>query len=211
MPSAALTAAVTTIGLVCACADNGLADQPGRSPEPMKESAVRSLVRRAQTTTAGDATDLVLALDKEIRVRWGDFESFPISIVRREDLAVTLTTPFMGFRRALVEHLRLRQPLGEVPWVGYVVIAVSPERLEAPDIERLVIERDGRIVAPVQNRLRPMSFTNGRGETATIHAGELYFPTWTVASGAVVTVRATTRDGTELTREITDSELRRLR
>jgi hypothetical protein len=206
-----MTAAVAIASLTFGFAGNGLADQPGRSPEAMKESAVRSLVRRAQATTAGDATDLVLALDKEIRARWGDFESFPISIVKREDLTVTLTTPFMGFRRALVEHLRLRQPLDEVPWVGYVVIAVSPERLEAPDIERLVLERDGRIVAPVQNRLRSMSFTNGRGETATIHAGELYFPIWTVASGAVVIVRATTRDGTEFTCEIPESELRRLR
>jgi hypothetical protein len=206
-----MNAAAAGFCVLFVLADNGLAGQRDRAYEAMKESAVRSLVRRAQAATAGDATDLVLALDKDVRARWGDFESFPVSIVKREDLTVTLTTPFMGFRRALVEHLRMRQPLDEVRWVENVVIAVSPERLAAPDIERLIVERDGQTVTSVQSRLRPMTFTNGHGETATIHAGELHFPAWAVAPGAAVVVRATTKDGTEFVREIPESELRRLR
>jgi hypothetical protein len=38
---------------------------------------------------------MLLALDRRFRARWGDFESFPVSIVRREDLTITLSTPYL--------------------------------------------------------------------------------------------------------------------
>jgi hypothetical protein len=186
--------------------------QPAGTPnDVVAEAAVRALVRQAQAKASGDPTELVLALDRAVRARWGDFESFPLSIVRREDLVITLTTPFMGFRRALAEHLRMRQPLRDVTWVATVVIVVSPERLEAPDIERLVVERDGRAIGPLKDLLRPMTYTNGRDEKAVIHSGELHFPVSAFAPGATVTIRAVPKDGAEFVFTLQDSQLRPLR
>ena len=123
-----------------------------------------------------------------MRARWGDFESFPISIVRQETLSVVLTTPFLRYRRTLTEYLKIDRPLADIPWIDGVVVSVEPLRIDAPDITAVVIERGGRPVPPVESRLRLMTFTNGSGEQAAIHAGEVRFPLSAVAPGAQVTV-----------------------
>jgi hypothetical protein len=63
--------------------------------EPMTAARVRALTREAAAEARGDKNEMVLALDRRFRARWGDFESFPVSIVRREDLTITLSTPYL--------------------------------------------------------------------------------------------------------------------
>ena len=89
--------------------------------EPVTESRVRALAREAQSEAKGDKTDTVLALDRRFRERFGDFESFPITIVKREDLSVVLSTPFMTYRRALAEYLRMNDPIAKIPWISTAV------------------------------------------------------------------------------------------
>jgi len=43
----------------------------------------------------GDGNTLVLGLDRRFRERWGDFESFPVSITKRDDITIVLTMPYM--------------------------------------------------------------------------------------------------------------------
>src|SRR5262245_32116762 len=73
--------------------------------ELMAEARVRELVRQAAREAKGDPTETVLRLDRRVRDRWGDFESFPLSIVRNDDLLVTLTAPYLSFRNSLVDML----------------------------------------------------------------------------------------------------------
>ena len=54
--------------------------------------------------------------------RFGDFESFPITIVKREDLSIVLSTPFMTYRRTLAEYLRMGDPLARIPWIPSAVV-----------------------------------------------------------------------------------------
>jgi hypothetical protein len=138
---------------------------------------------------------MLLALDRRFRARWGDFESFPVSIVRREDLSITLSTPYMTYRRALADHLRMSDSLAGIKWIEGGVVTVSPGRIGAPDITRVVVERDGKPVPPLEILLRAMSFTNGSGETAVIHAGDVRFPMSAFAPGAAVTLTAVPQDG----------------
>jgi hypothetical protein len=79
--------------------------QQGGAPSA---SAVRMLTRQAQSEAKGDHNAVVLALDKRVRAGWGDFESFPVSIVRRQDITISLATPYMSYRSALIAHLRMR-------------------------------------------------------------------------------------------------------
>jgi len=116
----------------------------------MTAGRIRALTRNAQAKAA-DATEIVLALDASVRAEWGDFESFPISIVRREDLAIRLTTPYVAYRRTLANYLRIDRRLDEIPWVAAAVVDVEPARIDAPDIIRIVVERGGTAVAPVEN------------------------------------------------------------
>ena len=163
--------------------------------EPITVARVRALAREAEAEGKGDKSEIVLALDRKFRQRWGEFESFPVSILRREDLSLLLSTPYMTYRRALAEYLRMGDPLANIPWVPTAVVSVSPAQIGSPDIIKIIVERDGKAVAPLETRLKPMSFANGSGQTAIIHAGEVRFPMSAFAPGASVTVTAVPASG----------------
>lgn len=177
----------------------------------MTAAAVRAMTKEAESAARGDKNEVVLGLDSRVRARWGDFESFPITIVRREDLSIVLSTPFMTYRRALAEYLRMGDSLDRIPWVPTAVISISPSRLEAPDIIRVVVERNGKEVAAAENLLKPMAFTNGSGDSATIHAGEVRFPMTAFAAGGAVRISAVPAKGERFTYELDDSQLQTLR
>jgi hypothetical protein len=174
-------------------------------------SAVRTMTRDAQAEGKGDSSAIVLALDKRVRARWGDFETFPVSIVRRQDLTIYLATPYMAYRRAVIEHLRMREVLTAVPWTDAAVISVSPERIDAPDITAVIVTRDGREIKPLRSQLRPMQFSNGGGASASLHAGEVHFPMNAFAPGAEVVVRVLSAPGEPFVVTLPDDQLRQLK
>jgi hypothetical protein len=90
-------------------------------------------------------------------------------------------------------------------------VSVSPERIEAPDITRVGVARDGREIPPIVNRLRPMQFTNGSGDTASLHAGEVQFPMTAFAPGATVTVTVAPSTGNPFVLTLENSQLQQLR
>ena len=175
--------------------------------EPVTADRVRALARAAESEARGDKTEVVLGLDQRFRARWGEFESFPITIVKREDLSVVLSTPFMAYRRALAEYLRMNEPISRVPWVPAAVITIDPLQINAPDITRVVVERNGKPVPPEQSTLKPMTFTNGSGDSAVMHAGDVRFPMSAFAPGATVTVSAVPRTGDPFSVMLDDSQL----
>jgi hypothetical protein len=179
--------------------------------EPMTAAAVRAMTKEAESAARGDKNEVVLGLDSRVRARWGDFESFPITIVRREDLSIVLSTPFMTYRRALAEYLRMGDSLDRLPWIPTAVISISPSRLEAPDILRVIVERNGKEIPAAENLLKPMSFTNGSGDSATIHAGEVRFPMTAFAAGGPVKISAVPAKGDSFTYELDDSQLATLK
>jgi hypothetical protein len=183
----------------------------GQTREPIPESRVRELARQAARDRRGDPTEIVLALDQRVRERWGDFESFPLTIVRDEDLLVTVTAPYMSFRNSLVDMLRSGRPMDRAVWTNMVVVAISPKRLGAADIESVDVSRNIRPVAPVRLALRPMSFSSGTGEEAVIHAGEVGFPLSAFSPGGAVVLTLTPRRGNPIVHAFSDDELNTLK
>jgi hypothetical protein len=177
----------------------------------MTPAAVRALTKEAESAARGDKNEVVLGLDTRVRAKFGDFESFPVTIVRREDLSIILSTPFMTYRRALAEYLRMEDSLDRIPWIPAAVIAISPSRLQAPDVVRVVVERNGKAVQPTENLLKPMAFTNGSGDSATIHAGEVRFPMSAFAPGGTVKITAVPASGDSFTYELDDTQLATLK
>ena len=169
------------------------------------------MTKEAEAEGKGDNSAIVMALDKRVRARWGDFESFPLSIVRRQDLTISLAMPYMTYRRAVIAHLRMREALTDIPWIDAAVISVSPDRLEAPDISRLVVERDGKEVAPLRSLLRPMQFSNGSGDSASLHAGDVHYPLSAFAPGAGVRISAIPAAGEPFVFTLDDTDLRQLK
>jgi len=157
--------------------------------QPQLASArIREMARQASREAHGDTTELVMALDRRVRETWGDFESFPLSIVRDESMLVTLTPPYLGYRRSLIDMLRTGRPIEQAVWTGTVEVAIGPRRLDAPDIESVELTRDARPIAPVKSTLRPMTFSDASGTSRAIHSGEILFDPSAFAPGAVVTL-----------------------
>src|SRR6185503_9222396 len=109
----AYNARVRRLALVLAVATTLSPAAAAQRTEPLTASRVRALAIEAEAEGKGDKTEIVLALDRKFRQHWGDFESFPISILKREDLTIVLSLPFMTYRRTLVEYLRMEKPLAE--------------------------------------------------------------------------------------------------
>ena len=173
----------------------------------MTARQIRALTAGVQSARHVDKSDMVLDLDARVRARWGDFESFPVSIVRQDMLSVVLTTPFLRYRRTLAQYLKIDRPLADIPWIDGVVVSVEPLRIDAPDITDVVIERGGRKVPPIESRLRPMTFANGSGEQAALHAGDVRFPLSAVAPGAPVTISVVPSTGTPLVTVLAEAQL----
>jgi hypothetical protein len=169
------------------------------------------MTRDAQAEGKGDSSAIVLALDKRVRARWGDFETFPVSIVRRQDLTIYLATPYMAYRRAVIEHLRMREALTAVPWTGAAVISVSPERIDAPDVTGVTVTRDGREIKPLRSQLRPMQFSDGTGNSASLHAGEVHFPMAAFSPGGVVVISVSSASSEPFVATLQDDQLRLLK
>jgi hypothetical protein len=183
----------------------------GQSRAPVTESRVRALARQASRDARGDPSELVLVLDRRVREQWGDFESFPLSVVRNDDLLVTVTAPYMAFRRSLVDVLRSRRPFKAATWTGSVVVAIAPRRLGAPDVASAVISRDGRAVSPIRSALRPMTFSNGTGDEGVIHAGEVHFAPSAFSPGGTVVLTLAPRSVASIVYTFGDAELSTLR
>jgi len=184
---------------------------PAQSPDPISESRIRALARQAARDAKGDPTELVLVLDRRVRERWGDFESFPVTIVRDEDLLVAVTAPYLSFRNSLMDMLRSGRPIDQAVWTNMVVVGITPRRLGAADIESVVVLRDARPVAPIKSALQPTRFSNGAGQEGVIHAGEIGFPPSAFAPGSTVLLTLVPRGGNPMIHAFTDDELRGLR
>jgi hypothetical protein len=177
----------------------------------MTAATIRTLVKEAQSAARGDNDEFVLGLDARVRARWGDFESFPISIVRRDDLRVMLSAPYMTYRRTLAEYLLIDRPVADVPWIDAAVVAVEPLQIGAPDVLRITVERGDRDVRALDSQLRPMTFANGSGGAAVLHAGDVRFPMTAFAPGATVTIAAIPAEGASFVATLNDSQLSTLK
>jgi len=183
----------------------------GQTREVLAEAPVRDLARQAAREAKGEPTELVLALDRRVRERWGDFESFPLTIVQTDDLLVALSAPYMAFRNSLIDMLRSGRSIDRAVWANLVTVAITPRRLDAQDIESVAVTRNNQEIEPIRNALRRMRFSNGTGEDRMIHAGDISFPPAAFSPGGTVVLTLKPRGTDPIVRSFTDDELRRLR
>jgi hypothetical protein len=75
---------------------------------------------------------------------------------------------------------------------------VSPSRIDAPDIVKIVVERDGKVVAPRLSELKPTVLTTRMGAKALLHAGTIIYPCSAFDPDAAVRVIAIPEAGRTL-------------
>jgi hypothetical protein len=182
-----------------------------QTSEVMSEVRVRDFVRQAAREAKGDPTEIILDLDRRVRERWGDFESFPLSIVRNEDLLVAVTGPYLSFRNSLVDMLRSGRSINQAVWTNVVAVTVTPRRLGAPDIDSIVVTKNNQMVAPTRNALRPMRFSSGTGEEGVLHAGEVWFPTSAFVPAATIVMTLIVHGADPIVHTFNDDELKTMK
>jgi hypothetical protein len=179
--------------------------------EVMSEARIRDFVRQAAREAKSDPTETILNLDRRVRERWGDFESFPVSIVRNEDLLVAVTAPYLSFRNSLIDMLRSGRSLNRAVWINMVTVTVTPRRLGAPDVDSVAVTRNNQTVLPSKNALRSMRFSSGTGQEGVLHAGDVGFPPSAFAPGGTVVMTLTPHGADPIVHAFSDDELQTLK
>ncbi len=134
-------------------------------------------VAREAYEASSDLNAVIKAIDKAVGANTGFLTMNPaISLTNHPALDAIVISPFTGYRRALSEAVRKREPLENVQVVEGVIVAISPSQLNAPDIIKVVVTRDGKDVAQITSKLKPTELTNRMGAKAILHAGSTIFP-----------------------------------
>jgi len=125
-----------------------------------------------------------------------------------EGLSIEVIFPYSLYRSQLKEAIRKREPLADVAIpAGVISVTVTPSRIDAPDIIKIVVERDGKEVPPVLNGLKPTEVTTRMGAKDVLHAGVVAFPCAAFAPRGSSRIIAIPEAGTNITHEISDVEL----
>lgn len=176
-------------------------------------SKIRALTKEAATEAAGDADALIAKLDAKVSELNGgvDVDVVGPTIYYDERLMIGLFTPYAVYRVGLTEALRKRDPIDAVPWITTAFVSVSPSQISSPDIIKVIVERDGKVVPPVSSTLKPQVFTTRMGAKELIHSGRVHYPMSAFAPGATVLITAIPESGPNLSLKLTDEQLRTLR
>jgi hypothetical protein len=108
------------------------------------------------------------------------------------------------------ESIRKMEPDRRVPWSHDVVVLVLPTTIEAPDIEKVVLMRDGSIVSPVQSTLAPATLTTAMGASVVVHRGAITYPLSAFDPGASVVLTAIPATGHNIVATISQDDLQKI-
>lgn len=176
----------------------------GCSPSASQMKAAAAKLRSEQP----DASAFVHSLDVAVGLDTEFISRHPASIVHHsDDLSVMVFFPYATYRLALTEALRKREPVGDIAVPSGVVIMVSPSRIDSPDILKVIVERDGKEIAPIANSLTPKPMQTRIGAKALLHAGEIVFPCAAFLPGARVHVIAIPASGRNIEQDIAPEDL----
>jgi hypothetical protein len=162
------------VAMLCsahAAAANGQTTDCSPSMAELKKTAIA-----AKAANPGDDFAVIKAMDKAAGIDTGYATQHPaISLSKIERLSAYLTLPFLSYRLAVSEALRKRESIEGVQLPAGVIVSVSPSTLDAPDIIKVVVTRNGVDVQPVASTLKPTELTTRMGAKVVLHAGELLF------------------------------------
>jgi hypothetical protein len=176
------------------------------TPEELHQMAAGQLAK------SPDEMDLLRAMDASMGFSTAYMNTHPGEVVFMSDaLGVVVTSPYRMFRDGIVEAFRKREPLTGIQVPAGVVVSISPMQIDAPDIVKLIVARDGKEVRPIVSALRPKEFTTRMGVKFVVHAGTVVLPCSAFAPGAAVVVTAIPDHGGNIIKTFSDAELMRLK
>lgn len=168
-------------------------------------ASLRSLALSTWDATH-DGDRVLAALDAQLGPYGNDWAQ-DIDYARREGLSFAVFIPSRTYRSAVADALRKREPLAAVPVNEAVVISVGVMTMDAPNIEKVIVERNGKVVLPIGGSLRPQTFTNRMNAKTVRNDGALLYPCSAFMPGAEVVVTGIPSAGDNFERRFTSDEL----
>jgi hypothetical protein len=190
-----------------------------RSAEPQTQpaqgnitmEALRPLVTAAAAEANNHPEKTVDALDKAVRARWGEFDNKVVVLFNTKALTAILSGPYVNYRYELQAALRKMNPINDLPFEDYFTIEVAPYQIDSPDIEKIVVQRDGQTIEPLANELQPKEFATRLGGKTMLHAGRITYPLNAFAPNGMVTVTLIPASGNNIVTKLESKRLARLR
>ncbi len=159
-----------------------------------------------------DVNNFIVALDKAVGFDTGSADMIysDETVHRSDEISIAVSFPYRQYRADLIEAIRTREPIAQVAVPGRVVVSVFVFQIGAPNIMKVVVERNGREVKPVASTLRPTTQCTALGATATLNEGQVSFACSAFAPGASVTVIAIPTAGANFTKAFNSATLVKL-
>ena len=129
-----------------------------------------------------------------------------------DGLKILLAGPLAQFEADAMQHVRKFEPVTTTAWVPDVSIIVSPERIDALDIEKVIVQRNGVVVPPLRSSLVPQELVTAMNARKTIHAGVVHYSLDSFMHGPGITVNviAVPVSGSNIVKRFDAMQLRRI-
>lgn len=184
-----------------------------KEAEPLvrvNEAQARGILAEAGAIAKND----VGVFDKEFRSRVAriapDFQG-PRFVIDSPALSIIISGPLGAFFSEARERVRKFEPLAPPPtWPPEIQLIVNPKQINAPDIEKVVVQRNGNIVPAIRTTLAPRQMVTAMGAKSMIRAGVVTYPlsAFEPGAGVMVTVIAIPASGSNITHAFDSLELR---
>jgi len=119
--------------------------------------------------------------------------------------------PTSGLYLSASDLIRQRKPVSGAVWIEGVTVLIVPTTIRAPNIEKVVVMRDGRTIAALSSSLQATELGTGGGEKATLNGGRVVFPLSAFEAGADVRIVLVPTGGANLVTRLSRADLSMLR
>jgi hypothetical protein len=133
----------------------------------------------------------------------------PLSL--RSELTAGAHGPISGFYLSASDLIRKRKPVSDALWTDGVTVLVVPLTVKAPNIEKILVLRDGRTIAPLSTSLQSTELGTGGDVKATLNGGRVVFPLSAFEPGADVRIVLVPTDGANLVTRLSRADISMLR
>lgn len=181
------------------------------APQQVTEDQARAFAATAATQAKGNERTFERAFRDLVRGVIPGYDAETVTIHYQEGLSIWLAGPLSSFHRAATATIRKMEKLESIEWDKGADIVVYPSRIDAPNIEKIVVTRDGQVIDPISNTLTAVEMESRMGAKVKIGAGIVSYSLETFATGAEVVVTVIPASGRNLSKTLKDSDLKKIR
>jgi hypothetical protein len=177
------------------------------------ETDLRAATKAARAANPSDTKAFLRALDEAVGVKFGDAPTAlgAYKVFSSEEISILVFPRYVTYRMVLEEQIRKMEPIENMPIPDGYTLEVSPSRIGAPDIIKVVVQSDGATIEPLENKLMPHTFETRMGAKFAAHAGSILYPCSGFHPKDAVIVTAIPDSGSNIVAKLFADELSRMK